>query len=88
MMTRSVRLLLAGTALALVSASCIAATTHRPPRPEYVNSHVAERAAVRAAYYDSLRVCRLQQPGRLSHRLRLAPSNPSIARCLQRREVA
>jgi hypothetical protein len=87
-MVRSVCLLLAGTTLVLACGSSIAGTPKSLPRPELLNFHVAEHAAVRAAYYDSLRVCRLQHPGRLSYRVQLSPSEPSIARCLKRRDVA
>jgi hypothetical protein len=54
-MMRSARLLLAGTTLALACVSSIAGTPNLPPPPELVNFRVSERAAVRAAYYDSLR---------------------------------
>ena len=49
------------------------------------NFDVAKRAALRAAYYDSLRVCRSQQPGRVSRRVQLSTTQFGVTQCLRRR---
>ena len=56
--------------------------------PTYVrgiNFDVAKRATLRAAYYDSLRVCRIQQPGRVSRRVHLSTTQFGVTQCLRRR---
>ena len=88
MRTTVARLLCAGIAIFLSSAGASAHETSRPPYAASVNFNVAQRAAIRSAYYDSLRVCRLQQPGTLARRVHLPATQHDVARCLKNRPRA
>ena len=85
MKRRAVRLRFAACAL-MLSCGCAVAGANDPPiYLSRVDFNVSAKAAERAAYYDSLRVCRLQQPGRLSRKMHLPPTQTNVARCLRGR---